>query len=159
MTTIIRQATPKDMPQVLELIQELADFEKETDAVEITTDDLLKDGFSDNPEFTCFVAETNNSILGMALVYKRYSTWKGVVLHLEDLIVKQEFRGKGIGSKLLNQVVIYGNQLNVKRISWEVLDWNTNAIAFYKTKGAKILKGWQVVQLNEQAISHYISKL
>jgi len=154
-----RLAIKQDMPRVLELINELAIFEKEPDAVEITLNDLERDGFGNQPKFTCFVIEVNSIIEGLALVYKRYSTWKGVVLHLEDLIVSQEMRGKGLGTVLLDQVVKYGNKLGVKRISWEVLDWNEPAIKFYESKGANVMRDWDVVQLNEAAIKNYLNNL
>ncbi len=159
MNIIIRLASKKDMPEVLNLIKELAHFEKEPDAVEITVEELIKDGFGSNSEFTCFVAEMDNKIEGMALVYKRYSTWKGVALHLEDLIVRDNKRGSGIGTQLLDTVVKYANEIGVKRINWEVLDWNKPAIAFYDKKGAKVMEGWRVVHLDERGIKNYISKL
>jgi len=155
----IRNAKKNDMPQVLSLIKELAVFEKEPEAVEVTIRDLENDGFSENPSFHCFVAEVHGKIEGMALVYNRYSTWKGKALHLEDLIVSDVMRGSGIGSALLDEVVKYGHHLGVKRITWEVLDWNEPAIVFYEKKGANIMRDWNVVHLNEQAIKNYISRL
>jgi len=110
MDKIIRQAGPKDMPQVLDLIKELAAFEKEPDAVVITAEDLVKDGFGTNPLFTCFVAEVNGIIQGMALVYYRYSTWKGRTVHLEDLVVRQKMRGTGLGSALYKKVIEYSRE-------------------------------------------------
>ncbi len=159
MNFTIRNAIKQDMPQVLNLIHELAVFEKEDDAVEVTVSDLEQDGFGENPAFHCFVAEVNNKIEGMALVYFRYSTWKGKALHLEDLIVSEAMRGLGIGTKLLDEVVKYGHSLGVKRINWEVLDWNEPAIVFYEKNGANVMRDWNVVHLNEQAIKNYISKL
>ncbi len=159
MNFTIRNAIKQDMPQVLNLIHELAVFEKEDDAVEVTVSDLEQDGFGENPAFHCFVAEVNNKIEGMALVYFRYSTWKGKALHLEDLIVSEAMRGSGIGTKLLDEVVKYGHSLGVKRINWEVLDWNKPAIVFYEKNGANVMRDWNVVHLNEQAIKNYISKL
>ena len=159
MNTAIRFASKDDMPKVLNLIKELAHFEREPDAVEVTVEELIKNGFGENPEFTCFVAETNNSIEGIALVYKRFSTWKGVTLHLEDLIVSQKMRGRGIGTKLLDRVILYASELEVKRVTWEVLDWNTPAIDFYEKKGASIKKEWRVVHLDENGIKYYINKL
>lgn len=155
----IRKAKKGDMAAVLKLIKELAVFEKEPDAVEVSVADLERDGFKEQPEFECFVAEVAENIEGIALVYKRYSTWKGPVLHLEDLIVSQNMRGHNIGTLLLNEVVRYGNQLGVKRISWEVLDWNEPAIAFYEKKGANVMRDWDVVHLNEKGIKAYLSKL
>lgn len=151
-----RLATKADMPRVLELINELAVFEKEPEAVEVTLDLLESDGFGDNPKFTCFVIEVDNKVEGMALVYKRYSTWKGEALHLEDLIVSQSQRGKNLGTKLLDKVVEHGKYLGVKRISWEVLDWNEPAIAFYEKKGATVMRDWDVVQLDEKGIENYL---
>lgn len=154
----IRDAKVTDMKSVLNLITELAVFEKEPHAVEVTEAYLINAGFGNNPEFKCFVAEVSNEIVGMALVFKRFSTWKGTVLHLEDLIVNQNYRGQGIGAALLDKVVAYGKELGVKRISWEVLDWNTDAINFYKQRGANILETWRVVHLNENGINTYNSK-
>lgn len=159
MELIIRDAKKEDMPQVLRLIQELATFEKEPEAVEVTVEDLENDGFGELPQFHCFVAEINSKIEGIALVYNRYSTWKGRAIHLEDLIVSENMRGKGLGSKLLDEVVKYGHKLGVKRINWEVLDWNEPAIDFYQSKGAKVMRDWDVVQLSEDGIKNYISKL
>ena len=138
----IRNAKKNDMPQVLSLIKELAVFEKEPEAVGVTIRDLENDGFSENPSFHCFVAEVHGKIEGMALVYNRYSTWKGKALHLEDLIVSDAMRGSGIGSALLDEVVKYGHHLGVKRITWEVLDWNEPAIEFYKRKNATLDAEW-----------------
>lgn len=155
----IRKARIEDMEQVLNLVQELADFEKEPDAVEVTKDDLVKDGFGEQKMFQCFVAETEKGIVGIALVYPRYSTWKGPVIHLEDLIVSEKMRGTGLGTALLNQVVKYGVELGVKRISWEVLDWNEPAIDFYEKKGANVLRDWDVVHLDEEGIKNYLERL
>jgi len=155
----IRKAKKEDMYQVLNLIKALAVFEKEPDAVEITEIYLQEKGFGEHPSFQCFVAEKDKSIEGIALVYTRFSTWKGEVLHLEDLIVNQKMRGQGLGEALLNEVVKYGHTLGVKRICWEVLDWNTPAIDFYEKKGANVMRDWNVVQLDEQGIKNYLSKL
>ncbi len=159
MTTTIRDATAEDMPHVLVLIKELATFEKEPNAVEITVEDLVRDGLGEAPLFRCFVGEINGEIGGMALVYPRYSTWKGPVLHLEDLIVTEQMRGSGLGNALLAKVVQYGHKIKAKRISWEVLDWNEPAISFYERKGAKVMRDWDVVQLDEQGILNFIKNL
>ncbi|SDQ20975.1 GNAT family N-acetyltransferase [Flagellimonas zhangzhouensis] len=155
----IRDARPEDMEQVLGLIQELADFEKEPDAVEVTVEDLIKDGFEGEKMFHCFVAETSEGIAGIALVYPRYSTWKGPAIHLEDLIVAERMRGSGLGSALLDEVIKYGHNLGVRRICWEVLDWNEPAIEFYEKKGAKVLRDWDVVQMDETGIKNYMETL
>lgn len=155
----IREARKEDMGGVMALIHELASFEKEPNAVEVTEADLIRDGFGERKQFHCFVAEKEDQVVGIALIYPRYSTWKGPVVHLEDLIVAQEMRGSGLGSALLNEVVKYGHSLGVKRISWEVLDWNEPAIAFYEKKGAKVMRDWDVVQLNQSAIEKYMEGL
>ena len=159
MNYIIREARETDMPQVLALIQELATFEKEPQAVEVKVADLIKSGFGKTKLFHCFVAVNGDEIGGMALVYPRYSTWKGEVIHLEDLIVSEKMRGSGLGTALLDEVVKYGHELGVKRISWEVLDWNEPAITFYEKKGARVMRDWDVVQLDEMGIKNYIAKL
>ena len=88
----------------------------------------------------------------------RFSTWKGRTLHLEDLIVSESLRGQGVGTALLNKVIIYGSKIGVKRISWEVLNWNTDAINFYKSKGASVKSDWNVVHLDEKGIKNYLLK-
>jgi GNAT superfamily N-acetyltransferase len=153
---MIRKATEKDMPFVLELIQELATFEKEPDAVVVTVADLVRDGFSKNPLFHCYVAEKENTIIGMALFYYRYSTWKGKTIHLEDLIVKADQRGTGAGFALYKEIIKQGKKDKVRRIEWNVLDWNTPAIAFYEKSGAKVLDDWRVVQMDESGIERFL---
>ncbi|RTL12824.1 MAG: GNAT family N-acetyltransferase [Flavobacteriaceae bacterium] len=155
---IIRKATKNDMPSVLELIQELATFEKEPDAVVVTVDDLVRDGFSENPLFQCFVAEVENEIIGMALYYYRYSTWKGKTIHLEDLIVKENKRGTGAGFALYKEIIKQGKAENVRRIEWNVLDWNTPAIDFYEKSGAKVLGDWRVVHMDENGITNFLNE-
>jgi GNAT superfamily N-acetyltransferase len=139
------------------LIQELAIFEKEPDAVVVTVDDLVRDGFSEQPLFQCFVAEVENEIIGMALFYYRYSTWKGKTIHLEDLIVKESKRGTGAGFALYKEIIQQGKAENVRRIEWNVLDWNTPAIDFYEKSGAKVLGDWRVVHMDENGITNFIS--
>jgi len=159
MNFTIRDATINDMPSVLGLIKELAEFEKEANAVEVTIEDLQNDGFGDHPAFKCFVAEVNNEVEGTAIVYNRFSTWKGKILHLEDLVVSQKMRGHGLCTALLDKVVMHGFEKGVKRINWEVLDWNEGAIKLYESKGAKVLRDWDVVHLDENGIKSYISNL
>ena len=154
-----RLAIQDDMPRVYELIKELAVFEKEPNAVEVTVEQLIKDGYGIQPKFVCFVVEVDENVEGLALIYTRYSTWKGEVIHLEDLIVSQALRGKGLGTILLDEVVKYGKQKGVKRISWDVLDWNEPAIKFYEKKGANVMRDWDIVQMDEQAIDDYLSRL
>ena len=156
---VIREARKEDMEAVHRLISELAHFEKEPEAVETTAGQLAEDGFQQQPKFKCWVAEGEGKVVGMALVYARYSTWVGPVLHLEDLIITKAKRGAGLGSRLLDEVVRYGHEQGVKRISWEVLDWNDPAISFYEERGAKVLRDWDVVQLNEAGIKAYLERL
>lgn len=146
------------MPSVLALIKELAVFEKEPDAVVVTVDDLIRDGFAENPLFHTFVAEVDQQIIGIALYYYRYSTWKGRTIHLEDLIVKEDKRGTGAGFALYSEIIAQGKRDNVRRIEWNVLDWNTPAIEFYKKSGAKILADWDVVQMDENGINQFLEK-
>ncbi|MDC6387594.1 GNAT family N-acetyltransferase [Maribacter sp. PR1] len=155
----IRPSRKEDMASILQLINELAVFEKESNAVEVSVADLEKSGFGEEKRFQCFVAEKGNAIVGMALVYPRYSTWKGPIIHLEDLIVTEEMRGSGLGTALLNEVVKYGNEQGVKRISWEVLDWNEPAINFYESKGADVKRDWDVVHLDEEGIANYLANI
>ncbi|MRI00764.1 GNAT family N-acetyltransferase [Kriegella sp. EG-1] len=155
----IRPAQEEDCAQILELIHELATFEKEGDAVEVTTDDLKRDGFGSDKLFHCFVGEYENKVVGIALIFPRYSTWKGPIIHLEDLIVSEKMRGSGLGTALLNEVVKYGKKLGVKRINWEVIDWNEPAVEFYEKKGAKVLRDWDVVQLDEVGIENYLKNI
>lgn len=154
----IRTAIKEDLPQVLELIRELAIFENQPEAVEITTEDLEREGFGENPLFTCFVAEKNEGIVGCAIVYFRFSTWKGRILHLEDLIVKKAERNKGIGEALYKTVVHHAFDLGLKRVSWEVLDWNQGAIRFYERSGAQLMKDWRVVHFDENGLRNYIEQ-
>lgn len=136
----LRFAEERDMTSVMALIQELADFEKEPHAVVITAADLIRDAFGDRSKFKCIVAEKGESIIGMALFYPRYSTWKGPTLHLEDLIVTQSERGTGVGKALYTAFIDYAASQKVRRIEWVVLDWNTPAVNFYKKKWCKCLK-------------------
>ena len=156
---IIRKGTPSDMQDVLNLIKELAIFEKEPDAVAVTVDDLIRDGFAENPLFHTFVAEVDNQIIGIALYYYRYSTWKGKTIHLEDLIVKEDKRGTGAGFALYSEIIRQGKRDNVRRIEWNVLDWNTPAIDFYKKSGAKVLDDWLVAQMDENGIYEFLKKI
>ena len=155
---IVRPARIEDMGQVLDLIRELAVFEREPDAVEVTQADLERDGFGPDPRFMCFVAEDETGIAGMALCYPRYSTWKGMVIHLEDLIVTESARGKGIGSALLTRVISFARDQGARRVSWEVLDWNDPAIDFYESRGARVLRDWDVVQLDAEGINSYLDR-
>lgn len=147
------------MPAVLSLIQELATFEKEPLAVVVSVADLERDGFQSVPLFYTFVAEVENEIVGMALYYYRYSTWKGRTIHLEDLIIKEKMRGSGLGFALYAEIMKQGKKDGVRRVEWNVLDWNRPAIDFYEKSGAIVLKDWLVAQMDQNGIDNFLSKL
>ncbi|WKV12510.1 GNAT family N-acetyltransferase [Marivirga harenae] len=142
MSVTIRKATEKDIPRTLELIQELAVYEREPEAVVVDVDELIKDGFGDNPAYGLFVAETEKEIVGIALYYFRYSTWNGKVMYLEDLVVTESERGNGYGRKLLNAILKEADEQNCRLCTWQVLDWNEPSIEFYKAIGADLDEGW-----------------
>lgn len=154
----IRKAAKEDMPAVLDLIVELAVFEKEPDAVKISVNDLIDQGFGEHPQFSCFVAEVDNEIVGMALVYFRFSTWVGKTVHLEDLVVRESMRGKGVGDALYGQVMKFANEQGVKRVNWMVLGWNEGAIRFYQRSGATVMKDWWQVEMDQKGLAQYSEK-
>ncbi len=156
MNFIIKKGQKEDMKSVLKLIVELAVFEKLPDEVEITVDDLIRDGFSESPKFKIFVAEEDGKIIGMALFYERYSTWKGTVFHLEDLIVTKNKRGFGVGIALYKAVLKFAYDFDAKRVVWDVLGWNKSAIDFYKSTGATVMEDWQVVHIKEENLVKFI---
>jgi len=159
MQVIIRKANKSDMKAVLSLINDLAIFEKEPDMVEVTENQLIKDGFGDHPAFEALLAEVDGSVVGMALYYERYSTWKGKTIHLEDLIVKDSHRNQGLGTKLYNDVLKTAQSRGYKRVEWNVLDWNKVAIDFYESTGAKILDSWRVVQMDKAGLDKYLKTI
>lgn len=155
----IRKAQETDLPVIIDLIRELAHFEKEPDAVEVTIEELRRDGFGSAPLFSIIVAEVNQEVVGMAFYYFRYSTWKGKTIHLEDLIVREKARGTGVGGALYSEIMKRGAEESVRRIEWAVLDWNEDAIRFYEKSGANILKDWHLVQMDQQGIKNFIDRL
>jgi len=114
----VRFATQEDLPDMLELIQELAVYENEPDAVQVTLEELRNFGFGKNPLYKCFVAEVDSKVIAMALFYSRFSTWKGETVHLEDLIVTNPMRGKSIGKALFESVIMYAKTQKIKRVEW-----------------------------------------
>lgn len=139
---IIRKAKQEDCPRLMELVQELAVYEKEPDAVTVSMEHFIESGFGEQPVWWAVVAELDDVIVGFALYYIRYSTWKGRRLYLEDLIVTEEHRGKGIGKMLLNELMVIARNGNFSGMMWQVLDWNEPAINFYKKYNANIEDGW-----------------
>ena len=148
MNALIRKAEKKDSLAILNLIKELALFEKEPESVKLKLSDIENDGFGTKPLFECIVAEINERIIGMAIYYPRYSTWNGPTIHLEDLIVSEQYKGKGIGTQLYSNFIKMALNSGVKRVEWNVLDWNSPAINFYKKSGAKVLDDWRSVQMH-----------
>ncbi len=138
----IRAGVAEDVSATYKLIKELADFENEPNAVVISESDLLRDGFGSNPNYHLMVAEYNGKIIGIALYYYCYSTWRGKYLYLEDLIVTESFRRKGVGSKLFEALMNKTKIEGLKQMGWQVLDWNQPAIEFYKKYGALLDEEW-----------------
>ena len=155
----IRKAIKSDAASILFLIRELAIFEKEPQAVIVTQVQIERDGFGDRQLFKCFVAEVADQVVGMALYYPRYSTWKGPTFHLEDLIVTEPMKGKGIGTQLYNAFLGHAYDTGVKRVEWAVLEWNLPAIKFYQKSGATISDDWRSVQMDKKSIDNYILKI
>ncbi len=159
MKAIIRKAKLNDSAAILKLIKELALYEKEPKSVILSLSDIEKHGFGLKPLFNCLVAEVNKEVVGMALYYPRYSTWKGPTFHLEDLIVSEYFKGKGIGTQLYAAFINNSYETGVERIEWNVLDWNLPAINFYKNSGANVLQDWKTVQMHRPAMKYFLDSL
>ncbi len=155
----IRKAIRLDVPQIFELIKELALFEKAPHEVTNTPEQLLKDGFGENPLYGCYVALANEKVVGMALYYFRYSTWKGKRLYLEDIIVNEKYRGKQIGRHLMDAVLDESIKTNCSGILWQVLDWNEPAIQFYKKYNPAFDNEWINVAMSKDEVNLYLSKL
>ena len=138
---LIREVVPEDVSSVLDLIKGLAEYEKDLAAV-MNTDEKLHDDLFVHKYCEAFVAEVDNLVIGFALYFTSYSTWKGPCVYLEDLYVIPEHRSKGVGSKLFDRVVQVAKQRGVARMDWQILDWNQSAIDFYKRKSATIDEDW-----------------
>jgi len=138
----IRKAKKEDLPEVLSLIKELALYEKAPNEVTITLQELEVDGFEKTPLYWIILAENENGIVGMSFYYIRYSTWKGKCLYLEDIVVKEEFRGQKVGKILFEETIKAGKEMKAKLMTWQVLDWNEPAINFYKKFNAKLDGEW-----------------
>jgi len=148
MSIIIRRAVKEDCERILELIQELAKFEKAPQEVTVTLSHFEESGFGNNPIWWAFVAEeidetwASKTIQGFALYYIRYSTWKGQRMYLEDILVTEKMRGKQIGKQLFDRLIVESKEKDLKGIVWQVLDWNVPAIEFYKKYSATFDNEW-----------------
>jgi GNAT superfamily N-acetyltransferase len=153
----LRPATPADIPQILAFICDLAAYEREPDAVKATEADLLRDGFGPTKRFDCLIAELTDAeqttAVGFALYFHNYSTWRGRAgIHVEDLYVRPEQRGKGIGKALLTRVAAIAVEEGCHRLQWDVLEWNTPAVGFYEQMGATMLMEWRTMRVNRDAL-------
>lgn len=142
MSITIRRAIKEDCPRLLELITELAIYEKAPNDVTVTLEHFTKSGFGKDPVWWTFVAEEDGIIQGFALYYIRYSTWKGQAMYLEDIIVTESARGKGIGKLLVDRLIVEAREKKFNRIIWQVLEWNEPAINFYKKYSANFDNEW-----------------
>ncbi len=149
MSIIIRRAVKEDCTKMMELIHELAVYEKEPDAVTVSFDHFVESGFGETPTWFSYVAEVDGAVEGFALWYIRYSTWKGQRLYLEDFLVSEKMRGKGIGKLLFDKLLEEAQAKQYSGMAWQVLDWNEPAINFYKKyEKVSIDKGWLNCMIN-----------
>lgn len=155
MIILVRKGLKSDLSAALGLIKELALYENAPEEVIVTIEDMERDGFGENPVFNFFVAELDGKIVGIALYYVKYSTWKGKCIFLEDLIVTEQYRKHGIGKKLFDEVVKVSKELNVQRLEWQVLDWNKPAIRFYEKINSNLDKEWINCKLTKEQILKY----
>jgi GNAT superfamily N-acetyltransferase len=142
MDITIRNANKEDLPEVLALVKELALYEKAPEEVTITLDELEKDGFGKHPLYWIILAENEDGIVGMSFYYIRYSTWKGKCLYLEDIVVKEAYRGQKVGKILFEETIKAAKAMDAKLMNWQVLDWNEPALNFYKKFNAEMDGEW-----------------
>lgn len=154
----IRKATPEDVPAILELIRELATYERAPKEVSVTEQELLKDGFGEQPLFHAIIAIDGDSIAGMALYFYSYSTWKGRCIYLEDIIVTQEKRRRGIGGLLFDELIRISHEFGARRLQWQVLEWNEPAISFYKKYGAHLDPEWVNGKLTPVTMAQFMNR-
>lgn len=142
MNVNIRQAVKEDLPQVITLIKELAEYEKAANEVNISLNELEQDGFGEHPLYWIILAEVEGKVVGMSFYYIRYSTWTGKNLYLEDIVVKEQYRKHGIGKLLFEKTINKAKKMKARQMVWQVLDWNEPAINFYKKFNAELDEGW-----------------
>ena len=155
MNITIREARKEDCSRLLELINELAIYEKAPEEVTVTLDEFQNAGFGTNPVWKAFVAEDAGVIQGFGLYYIRYSTWKGCRLYLEDLLVTEEMRGKGIGKLIFDTLIEEAVSKGYNGMTWQVLDWNEPAINFYKKYNAHIESGWLNAAMSKEQVHQF----
>ncbi|MBT8195731.1 MAG: GNAT family N-acetyltransferase [Bacteroidia bacterium] len=153
----IRKGTKEDVPAASALVKELATYEKEPEAVITTVESMLKDGFSEKPIYYLHVAELDGEVVGIAIYFIMYSTWKGRCLYLDDIVITEKHRRKGIGNLLFDEIVRETKKLNCKQMHWQVLDWNEPAINFYKKYNANLDGEWINGKLNVEQIKNFES--
>lgn len=155
MDVLIEDAVAGDVDAICSLIKELAIYERAANEAVLTPQQLLEDGFSENKIFHCFVARQQQQVIGIALTYIKYSTWKGKCVFLEDIIVTDAHRNKGVGTLLFNRAVAYAHSLNAARLEWQVLEWNEPAIKFYQKMGATLDPEWINGKLTREDLQNY----
>jgi GNAT superfamily N-acetyltransferase len=155
MEVVIRKGVKSDLPAVLDLIKELADFERALNEVTVSLEDLEQDGFGNHPYYWFIVAEKEGEIIGLSFYFIRYSTWKGRFLFLEDFVVKESFRNKGVGALLFEETIRIAKELDVKGMTWQVLDWNKNAIRFYEKYNSDISAEWYNGKLTYEQLKQF----
>ena len=156
----IRPATVNDAALILKFIRDLAEYERDPQAVTASEADLVRDGFGGDPKFRVVIAEWDRKPVGFALFFNNYSTWLGRPgLYLEDVFVRPEFRGKGIGKTLLLHLARLAVEENCGRFQWQVLDWNTPSIRFYESLGAKVMKEWLTMRVEGEALERMAGEL
>tara|TARA_B100000768_G_C11180836_1_gene332847 strand:- start:179 stop:661 length:483 start_codon:yes stop_codon:yes gene_type:complete len=149
----IRKGKKEDLPDILQLIKDLAEYENALDQVKLSLNQLENDGFGNSPSYYFIVATHDDLIIGMSFYWIRYSTWKGKFLFLEDFVVKESYRKKGVGSKLFEATINIAKVDNMNGMCWQVLDWNTPAISFYKKYNADISSAWLNGKLDKSQIN------
>jgi GNAT superfamily N-acetyltransferase len=155
MNIVLRKAKKRDIPVILELIQELATYERAPHEVTVTPEELEEDCFGEHAIWEAILAEFNGKIIGMALYFYSYSTWKGKCIYLEDIIVTEKFRGNQIGKRLFEAVILKCKETGAKRMQWQVLDWNEPAINFYKKYDALIDPTWLTCRFTQEQIQQF----
>jgi GNAT superfamily N-acetyltransferase len=153
---LIRAGAVSDVPLLLRFFRELAEYERRPDAVVISEETLIRDGFGAKPKFRSLIAEWDGEAIGYALFFGFYSSWKGSGIFLEDLFVRETYRGRGIGRAILSEVARIARQEGSYGIRWEVLGWNESAIRFYKSLGAEFFDEWKQVLLDTDALNRLV---